>query len=192
MDFNVPSLAGLNLVPPGQGGGGGGGYGGGLFGAVSDAWGTISNTFSNAFSTTGKNIQGAAQGLSDIVSTPFNGANEGSPIDDIGNLYRNAGNEVANNLGKPGQAYVTGYNNVFGELSGSNFQRQQDWQNQVTNNANAALVKSKSDANAFALQQDTQASEGIQGIKNTALARAQAALQWNTSGAGSTKDFLGL
>lgn len=65
-----------------------------------------------------------------------------------------------------------GVNNIVGEASGSNFDRQQAYNKQVADNAAAAQADQIAKTNAANKSDDIAASSGAQGIRNTAAAAA--------------------
>lgn len=88
----------------------------------------------------------------------------------------------------------TGVNNVVGEVSGSNAERQAQWQKQVAKDAEAQRLKQIADKNLAAQNLDVASSNAARGLidaKNAADKRGSS-FNWNPPTNSDTTDFLGI
>jgi hypothetical protein len=117
--------------------------------------------------------------LGDMVNT-FLGVNGGS----LGDAINRGNPKLEQNL-----------NNVGGEISGANSQRQADWQKQVATNAEAARLKDIADKQLAVQNTDVKASSAAGSAQKTSwVSRGTSGfnLNWANPSGKDTTDFLGL
>lgn len=88
----------------------------------------------------------------------------------------------------------TGVNNVVGEVTGGNADRQAAWQKQVASDAEAQRLKQIADRNLAAQNLDVASSNSARGKidASNAAAKRGSSFNWNPPSNSDTTDFLGL
>ena len=134
------------------------------------------------------------QALADFSRTVQNNVNVGLPtIGRVGDKINQVAGGVKDFQGAiVDRAVIRPVTEIFGEVSGSNAQRQQDWQNRVAADAESQRLKEIADRTLAAQNADVSASSAAQTTRMGTSRSISSSFNWKAPGGPDTTDFLGL
>lgn len=139
---------------------------------------------------------GGGPSLGDKINTTIENTKKGASIGDSINTFLGVdGGSLGDAINRGNPKLESNLNNVGGEISGANHQRQEDWQKRVASDAAAAQatdIKNRQTASYNNAVTASNTAQSLQTQMTQRLSGQYGIMNWSAPNSRDTTDFLGL